>query len=245
MPSPLPWLEPGNPFPHASRAWGDDDAAPGLLAGGGALNVETLISAYRGGIFPWFSDGQPILWWSPHPRMVLFTEEFRLHRSLKKALGQFVASSRCEIRIDSSFNEVITACSVSPRSGQSGTWIVPEMVNAYQRLHEQGGAHSVETWIDGQLVGGLYCVAIGRAVFGESMFSRVTDASKLALCALVAFCRENDVGWIDCQQNTRHLASMGAREISRNSFLAQVEADTSKPSPRWAFSPLYWRHLIP
>ena len=173
----LPWLEPGEPFPDVARAWGASDPAPGLLAAGGALDVATLTSAYGRGVFPWFSEGQPILWWSPDPRMVLHVDEFRLHRSLRRTLMQFRLDARCEIRIDSAFDDVIRACAGSPRPGQSGTWIVPQMVAAYQTLARAGQAHSVETWINGELVGGLYCVALGRAVFGESMLTRVPDAS--------------------------------------------------------------------
>lgn len=241
---PLPWLAPGQPFPPAEQAWGTDAPAPGLLAAGGALDLATLRQAYGHGIFPWFSAGQPILWWCPNPRMVLPVPAFRLHRSLKKVLQKFRASPGCEIRIDSAFDQVIQACAGSPRDGQGGTWIVPGMVQAYGALHRAGLAHSVETWIDGQLVGGLYCVALGRAVFGESMFARATDASKIALAALVCFCRHHGVKLIDCQQNTRHLASLGAREIPRADFLAQVANASGKPAPAWRFDPLYWRELL-
>ena len=241
----LPWLDPGDPFPPASDAWDDAQAAPGLLAAGGALDLETLQRAYSGGIFPWFSEGQPILWWSTDPRMVLFTDEFRLHRSLRKSVARFALDSRCEIRIDSDFSAVIAACATSERPGQSGTWIVPAMVQAYERLHSAGFAHSVEAWIDGTLTGGLYCVAIGKAVFGESMFTRVPDASKIALAALVAFCRNAGIGMVDCQQNTQHLASLGAREIDRADFVARVAQNVRKPLPRWQFEPVYWRQLLP
>lgn len=241
----LPWLDPGDPFPSSSQAWDADQPAPGLLAAGGCLNVDSLHRAYSSGIFPWFSEGQPILWWSTDPRMVLFTDEFRVHRSLRKTLARFAGDSRCEIRFDSAFGAVIDACATSARSGQSGTWIVPEMVAAYQDFHRAGHAHSIETWIDGELAGGLYCVALGQAVFGESMFTRVPDASKIALAALVAFCRHAGIGVIDCQQNTRHLASLGAREIRRSDFVAAVARNRIKPSPRWEFAPVYWRELLP
>ena len=241
----LPWLDPGDPFPPSARAWNTDQPAPGLLAAGGALDVESLLRAYSGGIFPWFSEGQPILWWSTDPRMVLFTKEFRLHRSLRKAAARFAADARCEIRIDSAFDAVIGACATSDRPGQSGTWIVPAMVEAYKDFHRAGHAHSVETWIDGELVGGLYCVALGQAVFGESMFTRVPDASKIALAALVAFCRHAAIQVIDCQQNTQHLASLGAREIPRSDFVAKVAQNVSKIAPRWHFEPVYWRELLP
>ena len=242
----LPWLEPGEPFPDVSCAWGAAEPAPGLLAAGGALDVATLTRAYASGIFPWFSDGQPILWWSPDPRMALHVDEFRLHRSLRKTLAQFRLDARCEIRVDSAFDEVISACAGSLRPGQSGTWIVPEMVAAYQAFHRAGLAHSVETWVNGKLVGGLYCVGLGRAVFGESMFTRVPDASKIALAALVALCLQHGIGVIDCQQNTRHLASLGAREWPRSRFLAHVDAARVLPPPAaWRFEPVYWKELLP
>jgi leucyl/phenylalanyl-tRNA--protein transferase len=241
----LPWLDPGDPFPPASQAWDASQPAPGLLAAGGALDVETLRQAYSGAVFPWFSDGQPILWWSTDPRMVLLTDEFRLHRSLRKTLTRFINSPTCEIRIDSAFAQVIEACAGSDRPGQSGTWIVPPMVHAYGDFQRAGFAHSVETWIDGKLAGGLYCVAIGQAVFGESMFTRVPDASKIALAALVAFCRAAGIRLVDCQQNTDHLASLGAREIDRSKFVAEVARNVRKPPPRWKFEPVYWRQLLP
>ena len=177
--------------------------------------------------------------------MVLFTDEFKLHRSLRKTLAKFVADPRCELRIDSAFGEVIRACSGSERPGQDGTWILPRMVKAYEAFHSAGFAHSVETWIDGRLVAGLYCVAIGQAVFGESMFTRVTDGSKIALAALVAFCRHHGIEVIDCQQNTQHLASLGAREIPRDDFVAQVAQNTEKPAAPWRFEPVYWNELLP
>jgi leucyl/phenylalanyl-tRNA---protein transferase len=139
---------------------------------------------------------------------------------------------------------VIRACASSPRPGQSGTWIVPAMVSAYQAFHRAGFAHSVETWIDGELAGGLYCVAVGRAVFGESMFTRVPDASKIALAALVAWCRQMEVGMIDCQQNTRHLASLGAREIPRAEFVQQVSEEVGRSAAPWRFDPVYWNALL-
>jgi leucyl/phenylalanyl-tRNA---protein transferase len=241
----LPWLDPGEPFPDPAYAWDERLPAPGLLAAGGALDVDSLHRAYSAGIFPWFSEGQPILWWSTDPRMVLFTREFKLHRSLRKTLARFVADPRCELRIDTAFAEVIHSCSLSERPGQSGTWIVPQMVKAYKAFHRAGFAHSVEAWIGGRLAGGLYCVNIGRAVFGESMFTRVPDASKIALAGLTAFCRCNGIAMIDCQQNTHHLASLGAREIDRAEFVARVAIEAKKPPPSWQFNPVYWNELLP
>ncbi len=240
----LPWLEPGSPFPPVETAWNLDSDAPGLLAAGGDLNVSTLCRAYAQGIFPWFSAGQPILWWSPDPRMVLTVANFRLHRSLRKTLKHFVADPECEIRVDSAFPQVIQACATAQRSGAPGTWIVPDMVHAYTQLHAAGYAHSVETWVRGELVGGLYCVALGQAVFGESMFARIPDASKIALSALVALCRHFGIAQIDCQQNTRHLASLGATEIARQRFALEVSQALEKPAPRWEFNPLYWTHIL-
>ncbi|MDR0478578.1 MAG: leucyl/phenylalanyl-tRNA--protein transferase [Burkholderiaceae bacterium] len=241
-------LRPGEPFPPIERAWGADSPAPGLLAAGGVLDAPTLIAAYRQTIFPWFSEGEPILWWSPDPRMVLDVRELRLHRSLRKTLARFVTDPACEIRIDSTFGRVMARCAAAPRAGQSGTWIVPAIRHAYAALHQMGHAHSVETWIGGELVAGLYCVAIGRVVFGESMFTTVADGSKIALCALTAFCRAHGIPLIDCQQNTRHLAFMGARERPRAWFAAQVEQLTGLNAPAWPtgkFDPIYWKIVFP
>lgn len=212
---------------------------------GGVLDAPTLIAAYSSTIFPWFSEGEPVLWWSPDPRMVLATHAFRLHRSLRKTLQRFRASAHCEIRFDTAFAHVITACATAPRAGQSGTWIGPEMVAAYQELHTAGHAHSVETWVDGRLVAGLYCVAVGRAVFGESMFTEISDGSKIALAALVAFCRQHGIPFIDCQQVTRHLASLGATPMPRAEFAERVGQQIRQPPPHWQFNPVYWNTLMP
>lgn len=244
MPQPVPWLEEGEPFPALEQAWGPQSPAPGLLAAGGGLSATTLIDAYRRGIFPWFSAGQPVLWWSPDPRMVLQTAHFKLHPSLKKTIKRFLRSSDCQIHMNRDFAQVIRHCASAPRQGQSGTWILPEMILAYEALHKRGLAHSVETWIDGQLVGGLYCVALGRMVFGESMFAHRTDASKIALSALVAWCRAQGVEAIDCQQNTSHLASLGAAEIGRTHFISLVARGIEKPAARWQFDPLYWNAIL-
>jgi leucyl/phenylalanyl-tRNA--protein transferase len=176
--------------------------------------------------------------------MVLQVRSFRLHRSLRKTLQHFTTCDGCEVRFDSAFEQVIRACAGTQRKGHSGTWIVPTMVQAYCRLHAAGFAHSVETWKDGHLTGGLYCTVLGQAVFGESMFTHAPDASKIALAALVAFCREHGVAMIDCQQNTAHLASMGAREIPRPDFLALVDNAATQRDLSWHFSPLYWKHVL-
>jgi leucyl/phenylalanyl-tRNA--protein transferase len=176
--------------------------------------------------------------------MVLPVDAFRLHRSLRKTLQKFVRDPACEIRIDSAFDRVIRACAGLPREGQSGTWIVPEMIEAYRRWHRAGRVHSVETWIGGELVGGLYGVGIGRMFFGESMFSLRTDASKIALAALVAFCRAQRIPLVDCQQNTRHLASLGAREVSREAFEAHLaRVVPEKDVPDWTYHRSHWALL--
>ncbi len=209
----LPWLDPrddGQPFPLPDRALTEPD---GLLAAGGSLVPRRLLRAYRQGIFPWYSAGQPILWWSPNPRLVLFPESVNLSRSLRQTLKK----GRFTLTTDAAFEAVITACA-GPRAGQNGTWITPEMNRAYCRLHRLGHAHSVETWHQGELVGGLYGVAVGQVFFGESMFSLMSDASKAALVLLAAQLRRWGFALIDCQVRTEHLARMGAVEIARATF---------------------------
>lgn len=240
----LPWLEPGQDFPPVEEAWGQGDPAPGLLAAGGVLDVPTLVAAYTRGIFPWYSAGQPVLWWSTDPRMVLQTADFRCHRSLRKTLQKLMTSGRLEIRVDHDFDRVIRACAQTPRTGQDGTWILPAMAQAYARLHRAGMAHSVETWIDGDMVGGLYCVNVGAMVYGESMFSRMPDASKIALAALVAFCRVKRIPLIDCQQNTAHLASLGGSLMPRRDFVQHLKMALPLAAPTWEFRPVYWDALF-
>jgi leucyl/phenylalanyl-tRNA--protein transferase len=241
----LHWLAPDQDFPPISQAWDEKSPAPGLLAAGGTLNAATLRKAYSHGIFPWFSEGQPILWWSPDPRMVLIPAEFKLHPSFKRTLQKFRKTDGCEIRIDTAFKQVIEACAQCSRVDQTGTWIVPDMVNAYLDLHHAGMAHSFETWVNGELVGGLYCVALGTSVFGESMFSHSPDASKIALAALVCFCLQQGIQQIDCQQNTAHLASLGAREVSRDLFGKQVAKGLTQTAPAWWFDTQSWQELMP
>ncbi|MEO8486594.1 MAG: leucyl/phenylalanyl-tRNA--protein transferase [Betaproteobacteria bacterium] len=228
----LPWLRPDDPFPPLERALSDPN---GLLAAGGSLAPERLVDAYRRGIFPWYSRGEPVLWWSPDPRMVLFTTEFRVRRSLAKRLRHH----RYEIRIDTAFERVIASCA-EPRAGQEGTWIVSPMVEAYVELHRRGVAHSVEAWLDGELAGGLYGLAIGRVFFGESMYARAPDASKIALVHLAAKLARDGVPLIDCQQETAHLAGFGARPIPRRAFaalLSELIHSEAPPAPwiagRW------------
>ena len=242
----IAWLgdDDRTPLPPTAQALGNEAEAPGLLAAGGRLTIPRLTEAYRRGVFPWYSEGQPVLWWAPDPRMVLYTAELRLHRSLKKTLQRFLRTPGCEIRFDSAFERVIAACAHTPREGQRGTWIVPALRRAYTEWHEAGAVHSVETWIDGQLAGGLYGVGLGRMFFGESMFSHATDASKIALAALVAFCRAQRIEMIDCQQATVHLASLGAREIPRAEFERHVARASGTPGPsRWAYDASHWIQL--
>jgi leucyl/phenylalanyl-tRNA---protein transferase len=237
----LTWLRGDTPFPPTSEALGPETDAPGLLAAGGDLGPARLADAYRHGIFPWYGEGQPLLWWTTDPRMVLPVAEFKLSRSLRKTLQRFLRTPGCEFRFDGDTPAVIAACAGAPREGQDGTWIVPEMAAAYTELARAGVVHSVETWVDGQLVGGLYGVNLGRMFYGESMFARRTDASKLALAALVAFCRAEGIALIDCQQQTRHLASLGARPISRAAFEAHLRVAVAEPAPRrWAYDSACW-----
>lgn len=200
----------------------------GLLAVGGDLSSERLLEAYRAGIFPWYSDDQPILWWSPDPRFVLELDEFKLSRSLGKTLRRKVF----QVTFDRVFDEVIAACASVPREGQSGTWITPEMQEAYVNLHGLGYAHSVETWFKGELVGGLYGVSLGKAFFGESMFHRKADASKVALAILVQKLKSWDFQFIDSQMTTDHMARLGAREVPRRIFLKRLKSALRHPTKR-------------
>lgn len=240
----LMWIADHQPLPPTHLAFGPDTEAPGLLCAGASVTPQRLQEAYRHGVFPWYSRGQPPLWWAPDPRMVLPVAEFKLSHSLRKTLRRFARSPHCELRIDHDFAAVMRACAATPRAGQAGTWIVPEIIAAYTGLHQQGLAHSVETWIDGRLVGGLYGVGIGRMFYGESMFSHQTDASKIALAGLVAFCRAHDIGLIDCQQATGHLASLGARELPRAQFEAHLAVATAAQGPAdWSYHPALWALL--
>ena len=239
----LPWIAEGHALPCADKAWGLTAPAPGLLAASGDLSATRLIEAYSQGIFPWFSEGQPVLWWSPDPRMVLITHQFRLHRSLRKSLQRWTLTPGFELCFDRDFSQVIRKCAASAREGQKGTWIVPKMVEAYEELHQKGLAHSSEVWHQGQLVAGLYFVNLGFAVFGESMFTTITDGSKMALASLVSVCLQEGVQTIDCQQNTRHLASLGAREMPRAHFVAGVQKALDRPAIHWASQTLNWPAL--
>lgn len=220
----LPWITARSAFPPVSSALREPN---GLLAAGAELSADLLLRAYRHGIFPWYGPGQPVLWWSPDPRMVLPLDAFRLRRSLAKV----IRNGGFEVRVDTSFAAVMRACAEVPRTGQDGTWITPEIIAAYCTLHARGHAHSVEAWRGGVLVGGLYGVGIGRMFFGESMFARERDASKVALAYLVAMLRLRGFPMIDCQQETAHLASFGARPMPRREFAECVARLVDSPAP--------------
>jgi leucyl/phenylalanyl-tRNA--protein transferase len=261
---PLPWVRAHDPLPDPRTAWRDPN---GLLAAGADLSPARLLEAYRQGIFPWYSEGQPVLWWSPDPRMVLYLDEFRLHRSLARTIrrqrsadpsaqpppggsradagdrtGAYESSgqaapeqdsaARWTLAVDRDFEAVMRACA-QPRDADGGTWITEEILAAYLQLHRLGYAHSVEVRQDGLLVGGLYGVSIGRMFYGESMFTRIPDASKVALASLARTLRRHGFRMLDCQQDTRHLASLGARTIPRARFLDEVAELTGQAGPDW------------
>jgi len=210
-------------FPPDSSAL---DEPNGLIALGGDLAPERLIAAYRRGIFPWYESGQPILWWTPDPRLVLFPQRFHLGRTLRRTLRR----ADFDIRFDTGFGDVIRACA-APRDGEPGTWITPEMIAAYQALHHRGTAHSVEVWRDGELIGGLYGIAMGAAFFGESMFSRAPGASSLALYALCERLLAYANAFIDCQVPSRHLIGLGAERVSRREFKRIRDTAVDGPGP--------------
>jgi leucyl/phenylalanyl-tRNA--protein transferase len=218
----IPWLDGDAPFPPVSRALQEPN---GLLAAGGDLSIPRLLDAYRHGIFPWYSADQPLLWWSPDPRMVMEPAAIRISRSLRKRLRR----GDYEVRADTCFTEVMTACA-APRPGQHGTWITREMIDAYGALHRAGIAHSVEVWTEGGLAGGLYGVAVGRMFYGESMFSRATDSSKIALAHLARQLERWQYGLIDCQMHTEHLATLGARSLPRVQFMRKLEELVNYPA---------------
>jgi leucyl/phenylalanyl-tRNA---protein transferase len=216
----IPWLPSEPVFPPVDGALYEPN---GLLAAGGDLSPARILTAYRQGIFPWYSPGEPILWWSPDPRMVLLPTGMRITRSLARTLR----NGTYQVQLDTAFVDVIRACATAPRHGQVGTWITDEMQAAYRALHELGHAHSVEVFMDGELVGGLYGMALGRAFFGESMFSRRNDASKIALAHLCRHLDRREFGIIDCQMETAHLASLGARTLPRREFVATIRRLTA------------------
>jgi leucyl/phenylalanyl-tRNA---protein transferase len=216
----IPWLTPGAPFPPVAAALKRPN---GLLAASSPLDltVERLVQAYRAGIFPWYSEGEPALWWSPDPRMVLLVDQLHVSRSLRKRLRAVAVDPDLDLRTDHAFEAVMRACA-APRPGQAGTWITEQMLAGYCGLARRGLAHCLELWRGEQLMGGIYGVCLGRMFFGESMFSRVPNASKVALATLVALLRREGVAMIDCQQNSAHLASLGGREMARAPFSARV-----------------------
>ncbi len=224
----IPWLTGNAPFPPVACALRSPN---GLLAAGGDLSAPRLLEAYHHGIFPWFNPGDPILWWSPDPRMVLVPGEFRISRSLARVLR----NAAYEVRCDTAFEQVVRGCA-APRNEDGGTWIGEDMIAAYCALHKLGHAHSVETWMDGRLAGGLYGIAIGRMFYGESMFSHASNASKIALAYLSKQLDRWKFGMIDCQMNTPHLASLGAHEIPRDEFIKRLqELVNCEPVKRWQF----------
>lgn len=226
----IPWLGRALNFPAPDTAL---DEPNGLLAAGGDLSCQRLLLAYSQGIFPWYAPGEPILWWSPSPRMVLFPERLRVTRSLDKVLR----NSAYEVRCDTAFEAVIAACARTPRSGQVGTWISAEMQQAYVELHRQGFAHSFETWVDGRLVGGLYGVCLGRMFYGESMFHHARDASKIALVHMVRHLGQAGLGMVDCQMHTPHLESLGGQLVPRPDFAARLKQLLAQTLPEsvWTY----------
>jgi leucyl/phenylalanyl-tRNA--protein transferase len=223
---PIYALPPDPSFPPITHA-----EPNGLLAVGGDLSPQRLLNAYANGIFPWYSDGEPILWWSPAPRMVLFPDELRVHKSMRPLLN----GDKFRVSFDTDFEAVMRACSVQVRRDQDGTWITDEMIDAYCELHRFGYAHSVEVWQGGELVGGLYGIALGRIFFGESMFARASNASKFGFIQLVLRLRQIGYQLIDCQQETAHIATLGARPIERQEFTQRLEIGLQAPTHcgRW------------
>lgn len=231
----ITWLEPGDPsdaFPPLEMALSEP---AGLLAAGGDLGTERLLYAYRNGIFPWYDEGQPVLWWSPDPRCVMQTNDLHVSRRLRRELR----NNSAEVRFNTEFGEVIRACA-APRRSLQGTWITSQMIAAYERLHQEGWAHSIEVWQEDALTGGLYGVAIGRVFFGESMFSRRSNASKIALLALAQHMRRGDFELLDCQVASEHLLGLGAQLMPRAQFASTLThlCNPPKPFENWPSTPI-------
>ena len=231
----LIWLEPDTPFPDPEQALQEP---PGLLAAGADLSIARLRAAYSQGIFPWFSQDEPPLWWSPNPRMVLQCDALHLSHSLGKRLRQIARAQEggdysTVVKVNTAFSSVLRACARPSLNGQPGTWITKEMQLAYEAWHLLGHVHSIETWVNGELMGGLYGVSLRHMFFGESMFSRATDASKIALAHLVWFLKKQGIAWIDCQMHTEHLSTLGAAPIPRQQFIAHIRQHTSMPDILW------------
>ncbi len=230
----IQWLRTNSPFPSPRDFVQDDPELPdGLIAISDSINENRLIAAYRQGIFPWYSKGQPVLWWCTSPRMVLETSSIKISNSLRKKIQQVQVNSEWEIKIDTSFQTMMESCANTQRKDQDGTWITSEIIDSYVKLHHLGIAHSVEMWYQNELVGGLYGINLGKMMYGESMFTRVTDASKVALTALCAWCASVGIQRIDCQQETDHLGSLGAHPIPKKDFLDWIESQIDLPAPPW------------
>ena len=229
----LPQLRTVHLFPSAREA-----TEEGLLAFGGDLNPNRILKAYREGIFPWYSEDDPILWWSPNPRLVLFPKNFKTSKSFRRVLR----NKGFEVKFDQNFEAVITHCGNVPRADQEGTWLTKEMKEAYMELHDMGYAHSIETYLDGELVGGLYGLAIGKGFFGESMFSLISDASKVSLCALSSLCVEKSYDFIDCQVETPHLVKWGAQLLERDDFLELLETTLTKDTDFGSWRDWSWKY---
>ncbi len=234
--SSVKWLQENESFQNPLISGDPDPTIPGLIAVSERIYPGQLIAAYKLGIFPWYSDRQPVLWWSPNPRMVLNPNNFKVSKSLKKIILQFYQNPDLQLLVDHNFEEVIRACSDTKRINQDGTWITEEMIDAYTLLHNHGYAHSISIFHKKQLIGGLYCVSIGATVFGESMFSRQKNTSKLALAALCAWCKDQGIQMIDCQQETAHLKSLGAESITRDIFLSLLHQAVNKIKSPWNFN---------
>jgi leucyl/phenylalanyl-tRNA---protein transferase len=229
----LQWINPNEKLPPSHQALSIDEGANGLLAAGMDLSAARLLEAYSRGIFPWFSEGEPVLWWTPSPRMVLMADEFKVSKSFRKVLTATVNDASYELTVDRDFTRTMQSCA-APRGAESGTWISPAMIDAYSELHAQGFAHSIEVTRHGQTLGGLYCVCIGGMLFGESMFSKEPNGSKIALAALVGWMQTQGAPMIDCQQRTAHLASLGGREINRESFESLLSELTGQAVLPWS-----------
>jgi leucyl/phenylalanyl-tRNA--protein transferase len=240
------WLGPQDSFPNPLLSSDPDQSVPGLIAVSERIYPNQLLQAYQLGIFPWYSDEQPVLWWSPDPRMVLKPQDFRCSDSLQKSIRHFCQDTHAKVLVDVDFGAVIRACATSARKEQDGTWITHEIMDAYTAIHEQGYAHSIALMEHDEMIGGLYCVAIGSMVYGESMFSRKPNASKIALAALSAWCIQNQIAMIDCQQETKHLQSMGAKPISRQDFLRQLQASLNPSNivKPWKFDKQILTHWL-
>ena len=229
----IPELKSAHIFPDARVA-----GKEGLLAFGGDLNPNRILKAYRNGIFPWFNPEDPILWWSPNPRMLLYPKDFKTSKSFKRVLR----NKGFEVRFDTNFEAVITYCGDVPREGQDGTWLTKEMKDAYIELHDMGFAHSVETYYEGKLVGGLYGLALGRGFFGESMFSLMPNASKVSIKALSSICAKKSYDFIDCQIETPHLIKWGAKLVERETFLDELEVTLEKSTDFGSWSSWTWQY---